>query len=66
MSKEDVCVSRDQLSLVVLAMRYRTEAVDLQFKDELIGIETLCAGRESRIGQRFRGRMKLIVKRGGN
>jgi hypothetical protein len=24
-------------------MRYRTEAVDLQFKDELIGIETLCA-----------------------
>jgi hypothetical protein len=43
MSKEDVCVSRDQLSLAVLAMRYRTEAVDLQFKDELIGIETLCA-----------------------
>lgn len=59
MSKEDVCVSRDQLSLVVLAMRYRTEAVDLQFKDELIGIER-SARRESRIGQRFRGSMNGV------
>jgi hypothetical protein len=43
MSKEDVCVSRDQLCLAVLDMRQGSKTVDLQFKDVLIGVERLCA-----------------------
>src|SRR5262245_60217891 len=43
---EDVSVSGDQLSLAGVEIGQRSESVDLQFKDKLVGIERLDAAGE--------------------
>jgi hypothetical protein len=57
---EDISVSGDQLSLTIVCVFECPESIDLQFKDELVGIERLdAAGKPD--GARFRGSIEARI-----